>query len=80
MQNSYIAKFIAAALLVTSLSACGVNQRERTLSGGAIGAGVGAVGGAIISSNPIAGALVGGAVGAVTGAATNPDQINLDNK
>jgi len=59
------------------LSACGHDPGERALTGGGIGAGVGALGGAIIGGNPVAGALIGGAAGAATGALTRPDQINL---
>ncbi len=71
----------ASVLLLTAsmLTACGSTKGERALSGGGIGAGVGAVGAAVIGANPITGALVGGGVGAVTGAVTNKHQINLGN-
>lgn len=63
---------------VLSLSACGQTKGERALSGGAIGAGAGAVGGALMGGDPVTGAIIGGAAGAATGALTNSDQINLE--
>ena len=61
---------LATAIL---LSACGNTQGDRALSGGAIGAGTGA----ILSGNPVAGAVVGGAVGAAAGALIPEDKVNL---
>jgi hypothetical protein len=58
------------------LGACGTSTGDRAISGGAIGAGVGALGGFMVGA-PVEGALIGGAVGAGTGALTTPDQINL---
>ena len=68
----------AAVLLLTlfTLSACGQGTGERALSGGGIGAGVGALGGLMVGA-PLEGALIGGAVGAGTGALTSERQINL---
>ena len=60
----------AAAIL---LSACGNTQGDRALSGGAMGAGAGA----ILSGNPVGGAIVGGAVGAAAGALIPEDKVNL---
>lgn len=51
-------------LLSAALTGCGHTRGERALSGGAIGAGVGAV----ISDDPLTGAVIGGAVGAGAGA------------
>lgn len=66
------------ALMVTlTLAACGSSQGERAVSGGAIGAGVGGVGSAVLGANPVTGALIGGAVGAGTGALTKESDINL---
>ena len=65
----------SAGLTLFALAACGNNTGDRAVSGGLIGAGVGAVGGALVGS-PGAGALIGGAVGAGTGALTNNSQIN----
>lgn len=68
-------------LLVTALAlavvGCGANPKERGLSGGAIGAGAGAVVGAVTGLSVLQGALIGAGAGAVVGAVTNKDQINL---
>jgi len=66
----------AMSLSLIALSACGSTTSDRALSGAAIGAGAGAVGGALLGS-PIEGALIGGAVGAGAGALTDQDDINL---
>jgi osmotically inducible lipoprotein OsmB len=69
--------FVAFCLLsLSGLAACGSSTGERALSGGGIGAGVGALGGLLVGA-PLEGALIGGAVGAGTGALTNPGQVNL---
>ena len=65
------------AVVLLLVAACGESTGQRAVSGGAIGAGTGAVGAAVLGANPVAGALVGGGVGAATGALTRPDQINL---
>lgn len=67
---------LSAATLM--LAACGNTTGERAVSGGAIGAGAGAVGTAITGGNPWAGAAIGGAAGAVVGAVTDRDQIDLN--
>jgi hypothetical protein len=59
-----------ASLVALALAGCGETRGERALTGGAIGAGAGAVGGAILGYNPLTGALIGGAAGAVGGAVT----------
>ncbi|CCG42387.1 YMGG-like glycine zipper-containing protein [Magnetospirillum molischianum] len=69
--------FAVAVILATStLSACGSSTGDRALSGGGIGAGVGALGGFLVGA-PLEGALIGGAVGAGAGALTNKNQVNL---
>lgn len=55
---------------IISLTACGTSNSDRALSGGAIGAGVGAVGTSVVGGNPLTGAVIGGAVGAATGVLT----------
>ena len=65
------------AVASIGLTACGTSKTERALSGGAIGAGAGAVGGALTGGSPWAGAAIGGAAGAATGALTDKDDINL---
>lgn len=57
-----------AALL--ALAACGETPGHRALTGGAIGAGGGAILGGATGLGAGTGALIGGAVGAGTGAAT----------
>jgi len=53
-----------------SLGGCATERGNRALAGGAIGAGGGALLGAVAGFNPLVGAAVGGAGGAVVGAAT----------
>jgi len=67
---------IAIMLAALSLTACGSSTGERAISGGGIGAGVGALGGFMVGA-PLEGALIGGAVGAGTGALTSKNQIDL---
>lgn len=59
------------------LSACGSSTSDRALSGGAIGAGVGAAGSAATGGSPVTGAIVGGAAGAATGGLTDEEDIDL---
>ncbi len=61
-----------------TLAACSSDPGTRALEGGAIGAGVGALGTAVVGGPVVAGAVVGAAAGAVTGAITNENQIDLD--
>ena len=66
------------AVLITGLclSACGTAQGDRTVSGGLIGAGTGAVLGSI-AGNAGTGALIGGLGGAAIGALTSPYVLDL---
>jgi len=58
-----------ALVAIVSLSACaGMNRQER---GTAVGAGVGAVGGAILTGGSTIGTLGGAAIGGVIGHETN---------
>ena len=66
----------ALSLSLLFLGACGSSTSDRALSGGAIGAGVGVVGGALLGA-PVEGALIGGAVGAGAGAVTDENDIDL---
>ena len=70
-------RFLVASVILPllALGACGDTWGERALSGGAIGAGAGGLGGLLVGA-PITGALIGGALGAGVGAATTNDQIN----
>lgn len=65
------------ALMMTSLTACGSTTSDRALSGGAIGAGAGAVGSALTGGNAVKGAIIGGAVGAAAGAVTKKKDVDL---
>jgi osmotically inducible lipoprotein OsmB len=60
---------ILAVVLVLLTTGCAgmTDQQQRALSGGAIGAGGGAVLGAITGGSPVIGAAVGGAAGVVGG-------------
>jgi osmotically inducible lipoprotein OsmB len=60
-------------VLALATAACGERPVDRALTGGAIGAGGGALVGAA-AGNPVAGAVVGGLGGAAIGAATAPRQ------
>jgi osmotically inducible lipoprotein OsmB len=73
MRFPHIAVAFAATL---ALAACGTSTSDRALSGGAIGAGAGALGGALVGA-PLAGAALGGAAGAAGGALTSPSDIDL---
>ncbi len=66
----------ALTLALVSLAACGENKTDRAISGGAIGAGTGALVGSTMGAGG-AGALLGGAAGAAIGASTNGDDVNL---
>ena len=70
-------KTMTAVAAVFALAACGETKSDRALSGGAIGAGAGAVGGALVGGNPVAGAVIGGVGGAAAGALTSPNDVNL---
>jgi osmotically inducible lipoprotein OsmB len=67
---------LVLAIGMLALAACGQSTGDRAVSGGLIGAGAGAIGGALVGS-PGTGALIGGAVGAGTGALTSPSQVDL---
>jgi hypothetical protein len=61
---------IIIAIAAILVSGCGTDTGDRGLSGAAIGAGIGIIGGP-------PGMLVGGAIGAGVGIATTPKQIDL---
>lgn len=75
-------KIIVPALLsasVLGLAGCGYSPGHRALTGGAIGAGGGAIIGAATGLGAGTGALIGAGAGALTGAATTHRQLNLGN-
>jgi hypothetical protein len=65
-------RFLALGLVLLSVAACGETWGQRAVTGGAIGAGSGALLGAVTPIGFLPGALVGGAIGAGVGAATAP--------
>jgi len=65
-------KTLALLVALFGLAACGNDPGTRALTGGAIGAGSGAVIGSVTPIGPIGGAVIGGVGGAVVGAATTP--------
>ena len=67
---------IVAFIILSLLMACGSTKGDRAVSGGAIGAGAGLLGGAVVGA-PGTGAVVGGAIGAATGGLTDKKDINL---
>jgi osmotically inducible lipoprotein OsmB len=67
-----VAKYIILLTIALSASACGDTWGQRAVTGGAIGAGSGAVIGSVTPLGVLPGALIGGAVGAGVGAATTP--------
>ena len=74
MSTRLVVPVVLAMLL---LAGCGHRPGERALSGAGIGAGIGAVGSALVGGDPLAGAVLGGAAGAATGVLTSPRQLNL---
>jgi hypothetical protein len=70
-------RFALVAAGMLALAACGTNTTDRALSGGAIGAGGGALVGGATGLGAGTGALVGGAAGAATGGLTKPSDIDL---
>jgi len=65
-------KLLVMSAVLFGVSACGDTWGQRAVTGGALGAGTGAVIGAATGGNPLVGAVIGGAVGAGVGAATTP--------
>ena len=70
---------LVLAASLTTLAGCGYSPGHRALTGGAIGAGGGAIIGAVTGIGPGTGALIGAGAGALTGAATTHNQVNLGN-
>lgn len=78
--TNFTKKILAATTcgsLLMATAACGNTTSDRALSGGALGAGVGAVGSSLAGGSAVTGALVGGAVGAGAGALTDERDVNL---
>lgn len=68
---------VASIVTLTLLAACGNTTSDRALSGGGIGAGVGALGSYMTGGSAVTGAVIGGAVGAGAGALTKEKDVNL---
>ena len=58
--------------MLLGLSACGEDPGTRAVTGGLLGAGVGAGAAAVTGGRPATGALIGGGIGALGGAVTSP--------
>ena len=67
-------KLASTFAILLSVAACGDTWGQRAVTGGAIGAGSGAVIGGATGVGVLPGALIGGAVGAGVGAATTPER------
>ena len=79
MHNKTKSLAILVAAGLTLMGCSGMNRQEqRALSGGAIGAGGGALLGAVAGFNPLTGALIGGAGGAAVGALTGNHRTRHD--
>ena len=61
-----------AFMAMLGLSACGGNPLTRGITGGLMGAGVGAGAAAVTHGDVGTGALIGGGIGALGGAVTSP--------
>jgi osmotically inducible lipoprotein OsmB len=59
-------------LLSLGMAACGEDPGTRAVTGGLMGAGVGAGAAAVTGGRPATGAAIGAGVGAVGGALTSP--------
>jgi osmotically inducible lipoprotein OsmB len=70
-------KAVLASVTLLALTACGTSTTDRALSGGAMGAGAGALGSTVLGGSPVTGALIGGAAGAAGGALTDSRDIDL---
>jgi len=67
-----ITTLLLVASLAFGLAACGEDPGTRAVTGGLMGAGVGAGAAALTGGRPATGALIGGGVGALGGALTAP--------
>ena len=71
-----VLRTIVLVACMLPLAACGNRVGDRAASGALIGAGAGALGGALIWQ-PVAGAIIGAGVGAAAGALSNSDEIDF---
>ncbi len=70
---------LASAMVIVAftVAGCGSTTEERGLSGAGIGAGAGALLGAVTGMSVLQGALIGAAAGGLTGMLTDESQVNL---
>jgi peptidoglycan hydrolase-like protein with peptidoglycan-binding domain len=70
---------LASAMVIVAftVAGCGNTTEERGISGAGIGAGAGALLGAVTGMSVLNGALIGAAAGGLTGVLTDESQINL---
>ncbi len=67
----------AMVIVAFTVAGCGSTTEERGLSGAGIGAGAGALLGAVTGMCVLQGALIGAAAGGLTGVLTDESQVNL---
>lgn len=65
-------RVLLAGGLLLALAGCGESPATRAITGGALGAGVGAGAAALTGGRPATGAAIGAGVGAVGGVLTSP--------
>ncbi|MCH8196743.1 MAG: peptidoglycan-binding protein [Proteobacteria bacterium] len=70
---------LACAMVIAAftVAGCGSTTEERGISGAGIGAGAGAIIGAVTGLSIVQGALIGAAAGGLTGVLTDESQVNL---
>ncbi len=70
---------LASAMVIVAftVAGCGSTTEERGISGAGIGAGAGALIGAVTGLSIVQGALIGAAAGGLTGVLTDESQVNL---
>lgn len=71
-EDSSVGRYLVLLATMFGIAACGHDPGTRALTGGAIGAGAGAVVGSTTAVGVLPGAVIGGVGGAVIGAATTP--------
>ncbi len=69
--------FLVAMVVAVALAGCGTTTEYRTISGGLLGAGAGAVVAGATGGSVGTGAVIGAVGGAVVGAVSDPCKLNL---
>lgn len=70
-------KLVMCGVVAVALTACGTTTEDRAITGGLIGAGGGAVVGAVTGGSVGTAAVIGGVAGAAVGAVSDPCKLNL---